>query len=493
MRLVINTQANLDEIDISAISLDIKSRDAMVKVLRGLQYIWVNKKLREQILNLLASKIKLSNSKMMLGRKGICLWNIFVMAVVRTSLNMDYDLLHDQVNNHRSLRQILGHGEIFDNHQYSLQAIKDNMKLLNVELLAEINQLVVKAGHQALNKEGNPLKTRCDSFVCKRNVEYPTDLNLLLDAERKVINVTRELSEKYNIEGWRQGQYNYKKLKKLMRAAQASKKGGTKTEKQKNSKEEKIISAHEEYITLASKYIEKACKTLELIETRSPTDEIKKCLIDKYISDAKRQIDQIKRRVIDGEVIPHDEKIFSIFERDTEFVVKGKAGIPVELGIKVCVIEDQHQFILHHQVMRKESDNQVAVPMISATKKRYSNLETCSFDKGFHSPENQERLAKELKVVALPRKGKLSKKNQELQSEDRWCKARKGHSGIESCINGLQVSALDKCPDKGVKNFDLYVAAAVVSRNLHRLGSILIKKERQKERKLKRRTVKLAA
>ena len=174
-------------------------------------------------------------------------------------------------------------------------------------------------------------------------------------------------------------------------------------------------------------------------------------------------------------------------------MVKGKAGIPVELGIKVCVIEDQHQFILHHQVMRKESDNQVAVPMISATKKRYSNLETCSFDKGFHSPENQERLAKELKVVALPRKGKLSKKNQELQSEDRWCKARKGHSGIESCINGLQVSALDKCPDKGVKNFDLYVAAAVVSRNLHRLGSILIKKERQKERKLKRRTVKLAA
>ncbi len=43
---------------------------------------------------------------------------------------------------------------------------------------------------------------------------------------------------------------------------------------------------------------------------------------------------------------------------------KGKTGVPVELGVKVCVLEDQYRFILHHQVMQKETDEQVAVPMV---------------------------------------------------------------------------------------------------------------------------------
>ncbi len=491
MRLVAMLQPNLDEIDISQIELDINSRDAMVKILRSLQYIWNTKKLRKQVFELLESQIKISGSQN-LGRRGMCLWNIFVMCTVRTALNMDYDKLHDEVNNHRRLREMLGHSNNFNTHEYSLQAVKDNLKLINLDLLDKINQLVVNSGHKLLNKADAGLKTRCDSFVCKRNVEYPTDIGLLLDATRKVINLTAELCAKHENTSWRQGQYNYKKLKKLMQVAQNSKRGSTKTEEQKKSKVQKIIVAHQEYITLGKKYIEKAGATLMSLDL-STQDRIIKCLIDEYISDAERQIDQITRRVVDGEVIPHNKKVFSIFEKDTEWINKGKAGVPVELGIKVCVVEDQHQFILHHKVMRKQTDDQVAVPIMKETKEKYNNLLTCSFDKGFHSPQNQEELLKILNVVALPRKGKLSKQNKELQSSDEWREAKQGHSAIESCINGLQVSALDKCPDKGKKNFDLYVAMAVVSRNLHRLGSILIEKDRKKQKRLRRQSLKIAA
>ena len=41
--------------------------------------------------------------------------------------------------------------------------------------------------------------------------------------------------------------------------------------------------------------------------------------------DAHRQIDQIHRRVILDETIPHEEKVFSVFEEYTEWVSKGKA------------------------------------------------------------------------------------------------------------------------------------------------------------------------
>ncbi|MBT5221811.1 MAG: hypothetical protein HOM15_03110 [Gammaproteobacteria bacterium] len=39
-----------------------------------------------------------------------------------------------------------------------------------------------------------------------------------------------------------------------------------------------------------------------------------------------RQIDPIKRRFIEGETIPHDEKVFSLFQPHTEWISKSKAG-----------------------------------------------------------------------------------------------------------------------------------------------------------------------
>ena len=43
-----------------------------------------------------------------------------------------------------------------------------------------------------------------------------------------------------------------------------------------------------------------------------------------------RQIDQIKRRVIEGEKIPHTEKVFYLFKHHTEWNRKGKAGVKTE-------------------------------------------------------------------------------------------------------------------------------------------------------------------
>ena len=62
--------------------------------------------------------------------------------------------------------------------------------------------------------------------------------------------------------------------------------------------------------------------------------------------DADRQIDQIQRRVMKGEKIPHAEKVFSIFEPHTEWIVKGKAGISQELGLRVCIMEGPPSFYI---------------------------------------------------------------------------------------------------------------------------------------------------
>jgi hypothetical protein len=60
--------------------------------------------------------------------------------------------------------------------------------------------------------------------------------------------------------------------------------------------------------------------------------------------------------------------LFPLFEPHTEWISKGKAGVPVELGLRACIMEDQDRFILHHRVMAKITDDKVAFAMVGETK-----------------------------------------------------------------------------------------------------------------------------
>jgi len=146
------------------------------------------------------------------------------------------------------------------------------------------------------------------------------------------------------------------------------------------------------------------------------------------------------------------------------------------LGLKVCIVKDQFGFILHHQVMEHQTDDQIAVPMMSAAKKRFSDIVSCSFDKEFHSKNNQVELSKLLDMVVLPRKGKPSKAAQAIESTPEFKHLRRKHSAVESSINALENHGLDICPDHGIDGFKRYTAYAVLARNLQIVGSIEQKK-----------------
>jgi len=201
--------------------------------------------------------------------------------------------------------------------------------------------------------------------------------------------------------------------------------------------------------------------------------------LDGYLAHAQRQIDPIRRRVLQGETIPHGEKVFSIFQPHTEWISKGKAGVPVELGLRVAIVEDQHRFILHHQVMEKTTDDKVAVTLVEHTQTRFPALTAMSFDKGFHSPANQADLQQRLETVVLPKKGRLSEADKARESDPEFVHLRRQHSAVESAINALGVHGLDKCPDHGIDGFKRYVALAIVARNIQRLGAVLRQQEQQ--------------
>jgi hypothetical protein len=483
MRVVQNPQMQIGQIDISHIKIDAKSRDDIPRILRGLQHLYMDVPLREKLFALLESRLLPKIDKRN-GRPGMALWTIFVCGVMRLDLNIDYDRLLELMNQHYTLRAMLGHGE-FDKTPYSFQALKDNISLLTPAILDEINQLIVSAGHD-LVKDDEALRGRCDSFVVETDVHYPTDINLLYDALRKLITLTARLCDRHGLSDWRQSQYNLRQIKRQLHMAQNTKRSQARSEEQQKKKVSRIIAAHQDYVGVAKRHLEKAQTTITRIKQQGVLHEFDLAAmqeVESFMRHAQRQIEQITRRVMQGETIPHEEKVFSLFEPHTEWISKGKAGVPVEFGVRVCVLEDQYRFILHHRVMEKQTDEQVCLPMVVEAKQRFSKLNACSFDKGFHSPENQMALKAQLEQVTLPRKGPLSNEVRQAQQSEAFIRARRAHSAVESAINALEVHGLDRCLDHGIDGFKRYVALAIVARNVHRIGDILWEREQQRQKR----------
>ncbi|MCY4312617.1 MAG: hypothetical protein OXD44_02785 [Gammaproteobacteria bacterium] len=199
-----------------------------------------------------------------------------------------------------------------------------------------------------------------------------------------------------------------------------------------------------------------------------------------FLAHAERQAGQVRRRLLEGEPVPHGEKTFSIFEPHARWVAKGKAGRPVEIGVPVCVIEDQYRFILHHEVMWQGGDVEHAVPVVEAAQERHPELRMASFDRGFHSPGNQRKLAVRLDECALPVKGGLSREAAQRQSEDRFRSARKRHPGIESAISHLEHCGLGRVRTHGADGFARAVALSVLAASVKRLGRLVRDRERKR-------------
>jgi IS5 family transposase len=487
MRQKFEEQLQLGQIDIGAIEFDLRSRDEIPKLLIGLQHIFTTPSYHDKVFEILESVIPEEVDKRK-GRPGMDLWEIFVLASLRVNCNCNFDKIHEMANQHKTLRLMLGRG-IFDTYGYSLQSIKDNFALLTPSVLRQLGELVVKAAHDLLPvEETAQLKGQCDSFVVETNVEYPTNNNLLFNAIRKAITLVARLCFGLHISGWRQWQHQVSTIKSLYNGVRKLRRSTSENEKKKTKRDEEIRDAYTVYLRRVEALVPSIESSLERAKEKvlSKPMEVRKVWNDKieivegFVNHVKRQVGQIRRRIFRDEKIPHSEKIFSVFETQTEWINKGKAGISQELGLRVAILKDQFGLVLNHRVMRGQTDEKVAVSITRKAKELFVNLTQCSYDKGFWCPSNLTELKAILATVILPKKGRLSKADKERQSDLNFIEGRRYHPAVESAINALENHGLDRCPDRGEEAFDRYVAVAVVARNVQLLGH-LIQQKRLKE------------
>jgi transposase, IS5 family len=479
VRLAYQEQPRLDCPEVGRVELNLKCRDEIIPILRALQHVYEDVPLRRQLLASVGKDVSGGCSRK-LGRQGLDYWSITVLAAVRLGCNLDYDKLQDLAEQHRTLRLMMGIGDWEEKVNFDWRRIRDNVCLLRPETVVKLNQLIVAAGH-ALVPEA--IKTvRGDSFVVETNIHYPTESNLIGDGLRKVITLATELAEKHGLVGWRQHQHLLKNVKDLVRRiSQAS--------RAKRQGADRLKPGYQKLLALAEDLLERArqllkvrafqvgVKDVDLLGTVVGGQEEE---LLHYLHLTEKVCGTARRRVLLGETVPNEDKIFSIFEPHTELIMRGKQPNPIQYGHKVLVIEDAAGFICHYEVMANGVlDQDLVVPVMTKLQKRFTGkVERASFDRAFHTPENQERLAKIVTHPCIPKKGHdLGRKQQEEASVE-FRQARQNHPGVESAIGALQCgNGQERCRDKSKRGYERYVGLGILGRNLQVLGKLLLAQE----------------
>jgi transposase, IS5 family len=484
MRQRFQQQTTLGITPVKEVKFPLHSRDELPPVLMALQHIFITAELNEKVFALLEKKV-VSNKKKT-GRKGMDLWHILVLAVIRHTLDTNWDRLEHIANYDTLLRKMLGvHVEKFgiEEVEFAYQTIVDNVSLIDDELLLQINKLVVAHGHNLLKKKDEPigLQLKTDSYVLETNVHFPTDLNLLYDSLRKGLDMVKKLKEVSDIKGWRKLKDVSGTTKSLFRqASQQVFRSNGKNEEQKRQ-------AVKDYLQ-QSRILQQRFD--EVIKMPPAADAVTMlvCIADlkRYNDFAKKFSDQIERRLLKGEIIAPSEKIYSIFEDHTEWITKGKLNKKVELGHLLLITTDQYELIVDYKIMEAQRDAAQVVPLKQRIQKNYSDkrIISHSFDKGFYSKDNLSALQQDYtQQVVLPKRGRCTKEDKARESSKTFKQLRNAHSAIESNINMLEHHGLNRCADKGLQGYKRNVGLSVLAYNLHIIGNMLKKQELQKEKK----------
>jgi len=497
MRQRFEQQLSLNVFPIVEVEFPRKDRHQLTRLLKGLHYLFTHKELSEKVFSILEDKIV--GDKKSTGRLGMSLWEILVLSCVKLNLNVDYDFLLDQANYHNLLRAMLGVA-LRDGSQgkvYQLQTVIDNVDLLDVATLDKINQVVVEAGHQVVKKnlaiEASShlsLHIRGDSYVLESDVSFPTDLKLLGASGRKILDLLLKLE---SLSGHRQLKALNKKWNKAFRtSSEIHRKKG-------KNYWERLVKSVDSYLKVARRIVDKSEQTLSTLLAATTLDKKIILLLKEqqvFLQHLTKHIDLVERRILKGETIPHSEKIFSIFEEHVEWISKGKAGKPVELGHRHLIYSDQYNFILHQKVLVGQTDKEVGLEQGKKIAQLYGTscyvFASLSYDRGFYSLPAKKELSKIYNRVIMPKPGKKTRAEQQEESEKEYIALRHKHSGVEANINSLEHTGLGKCRNKGLDKFKNYAALGVVAHNIGNLGKWLLLLEKQEKNSIKKKPKKAA-
>jgi transposase, IS5 family len=200
--------------------------------------------------------------------------------------------------------------------------------------------------------------------------------------------------------------------------------------------------------------------------------------IEHYCQLGDRVLDQTRRRVLEGQQVPSDQKLYSIFESHTDLIKRGKTQKPIEFGHKVFLAESARGLITQYRVLEgNPADEHHVASSLQQHQQAFGRApEVYGADRGFYSPNNLATCQQAgVALISIPQRGgKKTPERQAIEKSPAFKKGQRFRAGIEGRISVLfRGRGMKRCLAEGRQRFELFVGAAVLANNLLRIAQLL--------------------
>jgi IS5 family transposase len=313
-------------------------------------------------------------------------------------------------------------------------------------------------------------KLRLDTTAVETNIHYPTDSWLLCDVYRllgRAIGKARMVAPEVVGSG-RLQMRRVKRLQQQIARVATPRRGAT----------ERLKPPYKRLIRLVENIAQRARSVrdglargthghsmIDLVMIEGILQEI-----ERILPLGARVVDQARRRILQGEQVPNEEKIFSLVEPHTELLVRGKAGKPVEFGHMIQIQQVADKFITDYEVFPKRP---VEPALVDAALENHKELfgtypSTLATDKGYYeSMDAIDDLQKKVAVVSIAKKGRRTAEQTEREHDPLFRHAQRFRAGVEGTISFLKrILRMARCFNKGWEHFVSTVGQTVFAHNL---------------------------
>ena len=383
-----------------------------------------------------------------------------------------------QVLEGESLRGIVV--RIDDSHFLRRFVRIDNGPMMDYTTLCKLKNAIRRGTWKAVNRclaeyavggglvDGDRL--RLDTTAVETNIHWPTDSSLLWDVYRTLDRLIRQ-ARQIDPEAVGPRRLQARRAKRLQQkiARRAAHKG--RSAHQLKPLYTQLIQMVEELMSWARSVRQKLDRSRRLT---SAMDTAKAAAIvqqiDDYIALGERIVDQARRRVLAGERVPNEEKLFSIFESHTELLKRGKAGKDVEFGHMIQIQQVGGKFITDYDVFDKRPvEYDLLEPVLESHKELFGCYpDELAGDKGYYeSMAAIDRLQRKVSMVSIAKKGRRNSEETQREHDPLFRLAQRFRAGIEGTISFLKRALrLVRCFNKGWEHFVSTIGQTILAHNL---------------------------
>ena len=339
---------------------------------------------------------------------------------------------------------------------FSFQTFQKYISRIKAEslqrLLVEVNKLAIDEGLEDIKS------LTMDTTEVKSNIHYPTNNSLVWDCIKTSTNLLKQLKEE--IETLEFVDYR-KSAKKTYYKINVTRKN-----QDRYGLFCKQLVVFTKVINQTSNAIKKKSGNLKAWAIQQEL---------RYLLAYMKQVyDVAYRHEIEGEAVPNEDKLFSIYESHSDIIVKGSRE--VKFGHKINLATGRSNLVLDCQVLRgNPSDKDLYKPTLERVISNYRKVPRDSVtDGGFASLDNLN-YAKDNKIANIVFNKIVGSMQNLCNSLNMETRLKKWRSSIEAVISNIKRGFnLRICNWKGWTHFQAKVLWSVLAYNFRVFTALML-------------------